>query len=459
MTSPRSRLPRPLAACGLLGAAGLLATSCSAGHRGVTSSPVRQVVAVPTTTAARTPAVKHIPTPATPSSLPAGTAPAPSTPSAGPTPAKPRAITLAFGGDVHFEGQDAQRLAADPATAVGPIADVLRSADLAMVNLETAITTRGTAVRKAFTFRAPPSAFDALRSAGVDVVTMANNHGEDFGPVGLQDSLAAATAAHFPVVGIGQDADAALAPYRVTVHGQRIAVIGATQVLDSSLAYAWSARPDHPGLASAGNVPRLLQSVRAARAVSDTVIVYLHWGKEMAACPTGAQRDVAQQLVDAGADIVVGSHAHVQLGAGRLGAAYVDYGLGNFVFYASGASAVTRTGVLLLTVTRPDGRRCPLGAGPDRGRHPGAAHRRGRRRTGHPVERPGRLHRPGHRHHSRLSCPSGSGPAARGGAAERAGGTPTGSGSGGTWTGPAPSRTAISSAPASSGRTSLPVRT
>ena len=53
----------------------------------------------------------------------------------------------------------------------------------------------------------------------------------------------------------------------------------------------------------------------------------------------------------AGADIVVGSHAHVQLGAGRLGAGYVDYGLGNFVFYANGSSAVTRSGVLLLTVT------------------------------------------------------------------------------------------------------------
>ncbi|BEP12015.1 hypothetical protein acdb102_03260 [Acidothermaceae bacterium B102] len=348
--------PRPPVWFGLLAAAGLVATGCSAGHGTVTPSPVHQVLAAPTTL--KTPAVKVIPSPAASSpaaSLPATTtAPASSDPpSASHTPARlqPRPITLAFGGDVHFEGQDAQRLAAYPATALGPIADVLRGADLAMVNLETAITTRGTAAKKAFTFRAPPTAFEALRAAGVDVVTMANNHGVDFGPVGLQDSLAAASAAHFPVVGIGQDADAAFAPYRVTVKGQRIAVIGATQVLDAGLAYAWSARDDHPGLASAYNVPRLLASVRAARAVSDTVVVYLHWGHELATCPTGAQRTIAQQLVDAGADIVVGSHAHVQLGAGRLGAGYVDYGLGNFVFYASGGGAVTRSGVLLLTVT------------------------------------------------------------------------------------------------------------
>ena len=119
---------------------------------------------------------------------------------------------------------------------------------------------------------------------------MANNHGEDYGPVGLQDSLAAAAAAHFPVVGIGQDADAAFAPYRVTVKGQRIAVIGATQVLDDNLAGAWTAGVGKPGLASAYDVPRLLASVTAARASSDLVVVYLHWGKELSTCPTGNQR-------------------------------------------------------------------------------------------------------------------------------------------------------------------------
>ena len=251
---------------------------------------------------------------------------------------------------MHFEGQDATRLAADPATAIGPISATLHAADLAMVNLETAITTRGTPAAKAYTFRAPATAFTALRSAGVDVVTMANNHGEDYGPVGMQDTLAAAAAAKFPVVGIGQDENAAFAPYLQTIKGQRVAIIGATQVLDAKLAYAWSARDDQPGLASAYDVPRLLEAVRAARAEADLVVVYLHWGHELASCPTGAQRDIAQQLVAAGADIVVGAHAHVQLGAGRMGNAYIDYGLGNFVFYASGSSAVTRSGVLLLTV-------------------------------------------------------------------------------------------------------------
>jgi hypothetical protein len=258
-------------------------------------------------------------------------------------------VTLAFGGDVHFEGAIESRLAANPSTTLGPIAGVLRRADLAMVNLETAITERGAPAPKDFTFRAPPSALTALKEAGVDVATMANNHGEDFGVVGLRDSLAASRQADFPVVGIGRDADEAYRPYRVTVKGQRVAILGATQVLDSSLAAAWTAGDDKPGLASAYQEARLLRAVREARASADIVVVDLHWGRELVNCPIDRQRALAPKLVAAGADVVVGSHAHILLGGGYLRGAYVHYGLGNFVFY-SGGGVTAQSGVLLLTM-------------------------------------------------------------------------------------------------------------
>jgi hypothetical protein len=258
-------------------------------------------------------------------------------------------VTLAFGGDVHFEGAIGVRLARDPATTLGPIASLLRRADLAMVNLETAITDRGTPAGKEFTFRAPPSALAALKAAGVDIATMANNHGEDFGVAGLRDSLAAAEAANFPVAGIGRDAKEAFRAHRFTVKGQRIAVIGATQVLDASLAAAWSAGDGKPGLASAYDEKRLLAAVRAARASADTVVVDLHWGRELMNCPIDRQRALAPKLVAAGADVVVGSHAHLLLGGGFLRGAYVHYGLGNFVFYSRGG-VTAQTGVLLLTM-------------------------------------------------------------------------------------------------------------
>ena len=287
----------------------------------------------------------------------AGTVPtsAPTTPSTPTTPSHPTPdgppITLAFAGVVHFEGGSRAALSG----GLAEITPVLSSADLSMVNLETAVTDRGTPAPKAFTFRAPPSAFVALKAAGVDVVTMANNHGLDYGTDGLTDSLAASRQAGVPVVGAGVHEDAAYAPHVVSLKGRRVAVIGATQVLDDTLVTAWTAGPGKPGLASAKNEGRLTTAVRAARAHADVVVVDLHWGTELAQCPTPRQRSLAGKLAQAGADVIVGSHAHVLLGGGWLSSAggaqqtYVDYGLGNFVFYA-GTPLTEQSGVLTLTL-------------------------------------------------------------------------------------------------------------
>jgi len=262
-------------------------------------------------------------------------------------------VVLAFGGDVHFEGVLASKLAANAAGVLDPIKPVFRQADLAVVNLETAVTTGGSPTAKAFVFRTPGAAFAALRGGGVDVASMANNHGLDYGEAGLRDSLAAAKRYRFPVVGIGLNAKQAYRPFRRTINGRRIAVIGATQVLDDELISAWTAGPAKPGLASAKDVPRLLQEVRAARKTSDIVVVFLHWGIELEQCPSSDQRTLAKQLVAAGADVVVGGHAHRVQGAGLMGTALVGYGLGNFVWYGT-SELSTLTGVLLVTM---DGRK------------------------------------------------------------------------------------------------------
>ncbi|RSN01094.1 poly-gamma-glutamate biosynthesis protein [Nonomuraea sp. WAC 01424] len=270
-------------------------------------------------------------------------------PSAKPKPQR-RPFTISFGGDVHFEGGLRNRLA-DPRTALGPIANVLRKADLSMVNLETAITTAGTpAPGKQFTFRAPATAFAALKAAGVDVASMANNHGMDYMESGLTDSLAAIKRSKFPIVGIGGNAAEAYKPFRRTVNGNRVSIIGATQVLDAEFIQSWTATADKGGLASAKDEASLLRAVRQARKNSDTVIVHLHWGTEMQKCPNEAQLSLAPKLVKAGADVVVGGHAHILLGAGYLDDAYVSYGMGNFVFYNSTPGTTGRTGVLTLTI-------------------------------------------------------------------------------------------------------------
>ena len=257
----------------------------------------------------------------------------------------PGSITLAFAGDVNFAGRT-RRLLADPATAFGPITAVLRSADFAAVNLETAVTGGGTPQPKTYHFRAPADAFAALRDAGIDLVTMANNHVLDYGQAGLADTLAAARAARFPYVGIGVNANAAWAPYLVTIKGVKIAIIGVSQVAE--LAGSWVATSTRPGEANAIDLGRTLAAVRSARRLAPVVIVFMHWGTEGEACPDPAQLSLARQLAAAGASIIVGAHAHMLQGSGWLGRTFVAYGLGNFLWWEHSYS--TATGVLELTL-------------------------------------------------------------------------------------------------------------
>jgi poly-gamma-glutamate synthesis protein (capsule biosynthesis protein) len=245
-------------------------------------------------------------------------------------------VTLGFGGDVHFAGVVGESLAKDPATALGTtIPQLFAGTQLRMVNLETVVTdgTCPEPQNKPYIFDAPASALTALKSASVTVATEANDHGLDCGQQGLSQNLTVATQARFPILGIGSNSSQAFAPFRVTVDGQRIAIITATQVIADNLVNTWTASGTQPGVASAIDPTQLVREVQQVRRSADTVIVYVHWGTETQACPNPQQEPLARQLVKAGADVVIGADAHVLLGGGYLGTAYVDYGLGNFAFY------------------------------------------------------------------------------------------------------------------------------
>jgi hypothetical protein len=219
-----------------------------------------------------------------------------------------------------------------------------------MVNLETAVT-NGTCPEpqsKPYIFDAPASAVTALKNATLSVTTEANDHGMDCGPQGLSQNLTIASQAGYPIIGIGNTAAQAFAPYRVTIDGQRIAIIAATQVIADNLVTTWTATSTQGGVASAIDPTELVREVQQVRRTADTVIVYVHWGTETQACPNPQQEPLAQQLVKAGADIVIGSGTHVLLGAGYLGGAYVDYGLGNLAFYDDTAPE-TDSGTLVIS--------------------------------------------------------------------------------------------------------------
>jgi poly-gamma-glutamate capsule biosynthesis protein CapA/YwtB (metallophosphatase superfamily) len=252
---------------------------------------------------------------------------------------------------VHFEGAVGTNLATDPSTALGTtIPQLFAGTQANMVNLETVVTDNicPEPQSKPYVFDAPASAVTALKSAKISLVTEANDHGLDCGPQGLSQNLTIASQNSYPIIGIGNTAAQAFAPFRVTIAGQRIAIISATQLIADNLVGTWTATATQPGVASAIDPTELVREVQQVRRTADTVIVYVHWGTETQACPNPQQEPLAQQLVKAGADVVIGADAHVQLGGGYLGSAYVDYGLGNFAFYDNTAPE-TDSGALIVT--------------------------------------------------------------------------------------------------------------
>ncbi len=260
--------------------------------------------------------------------------------SSGESTAPGRPVTLGFAGDVHFQ-LNLSHLVHQPRGALGPVARILRAPDVTMVNFESALTPDGAmdpkeleAPARRFWYRAPPAALDVLGRAGVDLMSMANNHGADYGAEGIADTLRAARHGPVAVIGIGRNREAAFTPYEITVHGTDLAFLAADTTPREGSSGVWRAGSRSAGIAAArgGRTGALLQAVR--RVDDDVVVVvYLHWGINLHPCPSAAQVQLAHDLGRAGADVVVGAHAHVLQGAGWLGDTYIAYGLGNFLWY------------------------------------------------------------------------------------------------------------------------------
>lgn len=260
-------------------------------------------------------------------------------------------ITLAFGGDVHLEGEARTVFLADSAALLAGVAAQMNDADFAMANLDTAVADDAQGADEVVAaWRAPRSIFALLGDSGVDAVTMANSHSLDAGRRALVDAVATSRSQRVPVVGAGNDDAEAYTPLRVTVKGQRLAVFAAIQASAAGGDTSSAAGPGRPGLASASPPDRLVTEVRTVRPTADIVVVYLTWGEQESDCPSVGQRELARQLVSAGADVVVGSGAHRLQGAGRLDTGFVGYGLGNLVFWDRDPQAAA-SGVLRVTLT------------------------------------------------------------------------------------------------------------
>jgi poly-gamma-glutamate capsule biosynthesis protein CapA/YwtB (metallophosphatase superfamily) len=261
-----------------------------------------------------------------------------------------RPIRVAAVGDVTFGGRVAEAIAArGPAYPWESTGRILRDADVATANLEGAVSTRGRPVPdKEFHFRGPPSALSAARrAAGLDVVTVANNHTLDFGRTAFLDTLRIARRNGISTVGGGADLAAARRPVIVERGGMRIAFLAYSDVRPEGFTAAGSL---------AGTAPADVVAIRAdvisARRRADVVIVWMHWGAELARFADARQRLFASVALNAGAQVVLGAHSHVLQAVVRPARrVLVAWSLGNFVFPPS-SPGTDRTAILHLDLAR-----------------------------------------------------------------------------------------------------------
>lgn len=253
-------------------------------------------------------------------------------------PATPGQVTMAFAGDVLFDDgyaiMGAVRGDDDISRGVMPeVIERMQSADIMMLNNEFAYSARGVPTEgKQFTFRARPETVNYLTDMGVDLVSLANNHAYDYGPDALTDTLDILRGAGIPYVGAGRDIGEARKPVYYIVGDIKIAFVSATQIERLDTPDTKEATETSPGVFRCWNGERLMETIREAKENSDFVVAYIHWGTENQAELDWAQLKQAPELVEAGADLVIGDHPHCLQPIGTVGDVPVIYSLGNFWF-------------------------------------------------------------------------------------------------------------------------------
>lgn len=258
------------------------------------------------------------------------------------------AATLLFGGDVLLSSHVLN--AYQNAGGIHGVVDeayrnIIRNADFFMVNEEFPFSSRGVqAEDKQYTFRLEPERVSMFLELGIDGVTLANNHALDFGVEALLDTCTTLDNAGILRTGAGTNLEEAKKPVEMELQGETIAIIGATRVIPDA---GWAAGKNHPGMLASYDATTLLEEITAQKQGGKFVIVYVHWGVERDERPQEYQRTLAQQYINAGADLVIGSHPHVLQGIEYYKGKPIVYSLGNFVF----GSSIPRT--MLLEVSFP----------------------------------------------------------------------------------------------------------
>ena len=246
-------------------------------------------------------------------------------------------IRVMLGGDVML-GRNVKEYIQryGPEYPLSQVASLMREADLTIVNLECALTVAEAiwaGKPKAFYFGAPPQAIDSLLDAGVDMLSLANNHILDFGIEGLGETLRLLNAHGIHHAGAGINIDEARHPATIICN---VAKFGMASFCDHQADFA--AEKDHPGIAylDLDDEPGTLSSLRKALDLLqqdqvDWPILSLHWGPNMVYRPSAQFRRIARTAVDMGWKILFGHSAHVFQGIEIYKGCPIIYAAGDLV--------------------------------------------------------------------------------------------------------------------------------
>ncbi len=209
----------------------------------------------------------------------------------------------------------------------GAVRALLQGADLAIANFENPAPDVFKFHASGTVFNADPALIEGLANAGIDFVSLGNNHIRDAGAKGILQTMANLDGWGIAHAGAGANLAEARTPALLEAGGVTVAILGYDTIAGGY--FATSARAGSAPM-TAANVQADVATARAAGA--DIVIVFPHWGTEYDPTPFAAQRKLAKAAIDAGADMIIGNHAHWAAGMEVYDGKPIWYALGNFVF-------------------------------------------------------------------------------------------------------------------------------
>ena len=248
-------------------------------------------------------------------------------------------IKLAFAGDILLDDEYAMmfryrsRGSDINDTFSATLLERMRNADVFMLNNEFPFSTRGTPTEgKTFTFRANPSNIEMYAQIGVDLVSLANNHAYDYGEQALLDTFSTREGAGIPYVGAGRNIEEAKKPVYLIANGMKIAVVSATQIERNAVPDTKEATMTNAGVLRCMDPTALLEVIAQAKANSDFVILYIHWGTESQETTDWLQDKQAPIYAEAGVDLIIGDHPHCLQKIDCISGVPVVFSLGNYWF-------------------------------------------------------------------------------------------------------------------------------